>query len=224
VTNTGNVALTNVVVSDDQEGVIAGPSSGDGNTNGILDVGEVWIYSATGTVTAGQYVNTGSVSAVSVLSQPVADEDPSHHSGSGTLSIGDYVWHDVNDNAEHDEDLTLFGLSGYQVDLYHLLPGSTNLVGSQITTNRLGFEGYYQFTNLPATGLYRVQIATTPPALPVQSTVLSYLLDPLADFTNGVVEFADFGFLNSPATPVRLSAFRVESSVNSITLLWQTAW
>ncbi|HMP90654.1 MAG TPA: C25 family cysteine peptidase, partial [Kiritimatiellia bacterium] len=87
VTNTGNVALTNVVVTDDQIGLIVGPSSGDLNGNGLLDVYEVWIYSATGTVAAGQYVNTGLVTAVTIFNQPLSDSDPSHYFG----AMADFV-------------------------------------------------------------------------------------------------------------------------------------
>jgi len=81
VTNAGNVSLTNVVVTDDKIGVISGPASGDLNANNLLDVGETWIYSATGIVVAGQYVNTGTVNAVSLIGQPVTDKDPSHYFG-----------------------------------------------------------------------------------------------------------------------------------------------
>src|SRR5262249_15775374 len=36
--------------------------SGDANGNGLLDPGETWVFTATGTVTAGQYLNTGTAS------------------------------------------------------------------------------------------------------------------------------------------------------------------
>jgi len=49
VTNTGNTDLTNVVVSDPFAGT-ATYVSGDTNSNGILDLGEAWTYSASYTV------------------------------------------------------------------------------------------------------------------------------------------------------------------------------
>ncbi len=57
VVNTGNVDLTNVVVSD----VFAGGatlSSGDGSNPGVLDVGETWVYTADYDVTQAD-INAG---------------------------------------------------------------------------------------------------------------------------------------------------------------------
>ncbi len=83
VTNTGDMALSNIVVTDSDLGVIAGPDSGDTNNNGILETTETWLYSATGTATAGQYANLGSVVGTPPSGLPdVTDEDPSHYFGS----------------------------------------------------------------------------------------------------------------------------------------------
>ncbi len=86
LTNTGNISLSNVVVNDDKLGVITNFISGDLNSNSLLDIGEVWIFSATGTVVAGAYVNTGLVQAVSLIGQAVTATDPAHHFG-GTSGI-----------------------------------------------------------------------------------------------------------------------------------------
>ncbi len=48
VTNLGSVPVADVVVNDDQVGVVAGPASGDVNGDGLLDSGEVWVYEAGG--------------------------------------------------------------------------------------------------------------------------------------------------------------------------------
>lgn len=72
VENTGNEALTNVVLTDDYPGTVVpnavlSVDSGDTNANGILDVGETWTYSTTYTVTQADIdagvdlVNTASV-------------------------------------------------------------------------------------------------------------------------------------------------------------------
>src|SRR4029077_17971271 len=63
VTNTGNVALTGVTVTDDQGLILTRQTDPVGNNDNVLDVGETWQYTASATVTAGQYTNIGSVTA-----------------------------------------------------------------------------------------------------------------------------------------------------------------
>jgi uncharacterized repeat protein (TIGR01451 family) len=55
--------------------------SGDTNGDTELDPGETWIYTATGTATAGQYENTATASGLDALERPVSDTDPSHYFG-----------------------------------------------------------------------------------------------------------------------------------------------
>jgi hypothetical protein len=86
VTNPGDVALSSVLVLDD-EGVTPVFQSGDANGDGILDTGETWIYSVSGTAVAGQYSNTGSVSADPPIGATVTASDPSHYFG--VLGCGD---------------------------------------------------------------------------------------------------------------------------------------
>ena len=60
--------------------------SGDVNNNNILEVGEVWIYRATGTAQAGVYNNTGTVTSKYVDSEgrtsTPTSTDPSSYFGS----------------------------------------------------------------------------------------------------------------------------------------------
>jgi hypothetical protein len=54
VSNPGNVALTDVLVTDDKCSPVSGPSAGDANGNDALDPGEVWTYSCTMTIAPHQ--------------------------------------------------------------------------------------------------------------------------------------------------------------------------
>ena len=75
VTNTGNVQLTSVNVTDDKGVTVTCPKS-------ILEPGESMTCTASGTATAGQYENTGSVVGVPPVGPNVSDFDLSHYFGS----------------------------------------------------------------------------------------------------------------------------------------------
>ena len=74
VTNTGNVDLVDVVVTDDIEGVITCPQD-------TLAVGESITCTATGIATAGQYTNNSDVVGTDPFGADVTDEDPSNYFG-----------------------------------------------------------------------------------------------------------------------------------------------
>jgi uncharacterized repeat protein (TIGR01451 family) len=82
VTNTGNTALSNVMVTDNNgtsantdDDFSAAYFSGDSNSNNKLDVGETWTFTASGTAVSGTYANTGYVSGTSSDGQEVTDSD-----------------------------------------------------------------------------------------------------------------------------------------------------
>src|SRR4030095_4351811 len=69
VENNGNLALTTVVVTDDNgtpldtsDDFVAAYVSGDTDLDGKLDTNETWIFSATGTAGIGEYTNIATVS------------------------------------------------------------------------------------------------------------------------------------------------------------------
>jgi hypothetical protein len=65
-TNSGNVPLTGLTVVDNVPGVNPVYQSGDANSNSILDVGESWVYTASGTAQSahlGTYTNLGTATA-----------------------------------------------------------------------------------------------------------------------------------------------------------------
>jgi hypothetical protein len=74
VTNTGDVVLSNVTVTDDRIGAIVCPRT-------ALAPGESMLCTAQGIAEAGQYANLGTVTGTAPDGQTVADEDPSHYFG-----------------------------------------------------------------------------------------------------------------------------------------------
>ena len=81
VTNTGNVPLANVVVSDDKLGPITS-FTGDANGNGLLDLTETWTYTKTATALAGQQTNVGTVTGQDPnTGTTVTDDNPANYFG-----------------------------------------------------------------------------------------------------------------------------------------------
>jgi uncharacterized repeat protein (TIGR01451 family) len=71
VTNTGNVTLTNVAVTDDKVGPIC--------TIGTLAAGATASCTKTGIAVAGQYANTGTVTGTPPTGPDVTDSNPDHY-------------------------------------------------------------------------------------------------------------------------------------------------
>jgi len=150
VTNTGDVALSNVQVSDDRI-----PSltfvGGDSDNDGMLDTNETWTYSASETVGAGvNYVNIGTVTGVDVASGRIAtDSDAAHYTTTTlTSSLGDRVWLDSNGNGV--QDMGEAGVAGVTVKLL-------NSLGAVIATQATDANGNYLFNSI-APGAYAVQV------------------------------------------------------------------
>ena len=75
VTNTGDVPLSDVAVTDDILGAITCPQD-------TLAVDESMTCTASGVAVSGQYANLGSVTGTPQIGAPVSDTDPSHYFGS----------------------------------------------------------------------------------------------------------------------------------------------
>jgi hypothetical protein len=74
VTNSGNVTLTQVAVSDDEEGPASCPET-------VLAPGASMVCTASGTVATGPYYNLGTVSGKLPTGKVLTDSDPSHYFG-----------------------------------------------------------------------------------------------------------------------------------------------
>ncbi|WP_174548642.1 SdrD B-like domain-containing protein, partial [Azohydromonas lata] len=150
LTNTGNVALSTVSVSDDRLGGITFVG-GDTDRDGQLDVGETWTYTAREAVAAGATLSsTGTASGRDAADKVVSDSDAAHVSSSALVqTLGDKVWLDANGNGVQDTGEA--GVTGVTVKLMDAT-GSTVLATTTTTTG-----GAYAFNGL-APGDYRVQV------------------------------------------------------------------
>ena len=176
VKNTGNVPLSNVVVTDDQ-GVTPVYVSGDTNNDGILDLDETWTYEATGAAVTGQYKNVGTAKGT-YDGKEVIDTDPSHYLGrlenpcdqynitfNGKATVGNNTRFDyrvcATDNAPHDIShwtVTLKVSTSGSIEVTKVVDGDCDggtefkicIDGPQKDCATFGCDGgKYTFTNLP---------------------------------------------------------------------------
>jgi uncharacterized repeat protein (TIGR01451 family) len=156
VTNTGNVELVTVTVTDPHAGLSAITCAWSGADGVLAPQGEA-NDSVTCTATypltqadidAGQVDNIGSVVGTPPVGPNVGDADPATVLLTVVGEIGDLVWNDINRNGVPDPGEP--GISGARVRLTNL---DTNQVFEQTTNG----NGNYLFTGL-SPGNYRVEI------------------------------------------------------------------
>ncbi len=132
VTNPGDFALADIVVTDDQ-GVTPVFQGGDTNGDDLLDPSETWLYEATGTAELGQYANVGTVEGTNPVEveSTLTDSDPSHYIGIdvGTATLGDTVWLDENANGVQDGGEV--GLQGARVTVAERFGEHCGLAGER---------------------------------------------------------------------------------------------
>jgi uncharacterized repeat protein (TIGR01451 family)/gliding motility-associated-like protein len=76
VTNLGDMAIENIVINDPLlGGVVAGPSSGDTDSDSILDVNEVWIFNATYTLTQFDIDEAGVINQATLTGKSIGGTD-----------------------------------------------------------------------------------------------------------------------------------------------------
>ena len=154
VKNIGNVRLSNIVVTDNIEGVISCPKT-------ILEPNESMNCIKKGVAKVGDYENSATVKGSSLdINKSVTDTDLSHYKGIEGACIGDKIWEDLNANGIQDsgED----GVAGVELELLDSLDNRVkdaygNVVAS-ITTQK---DGNYSFCNL-LPGVYKVKIIKLP--------------------------------------------------------------
>ncbi|MGD1994768.1 MAG: hypothetical protein PVI59_16365, partial [Anaerolineae bacterium] len=129
VTNTGNITLTGVVVSDDQGVAVSCPQT-------ELADGGAMTCTATGTAVAGPYTNTATVSGLPLLGDVVTASDPSHYFGiEPSIQIAK---HTNGEDADAAPGPTI--IAGTPVTWTYAVTNSGNitLTGVTVSDDRLG--------------------------------------------------------------------------------------
>src|SRR5947208_2342940 len=90
--NDGNIDLTHVAVSDSIEGAtadtVSGPASGDSNTDGVLNPGETWTYTATHTLSQSELDTKGGDGDGKLDDTATVTTDQTSGSASGSVPVG----------------------------------------------------------------------------------------------------------------------------------------
>ena len=156
VTNTGDVDLTNVVVTDDILGLIG--------TIPSLAAGETQTLTANGNAAAGQYANLGTATGTPPVGPDVSDEDPSHYLGvSPSVDIEKLV---NGDDADAPTGPVVAVGSTVTFDFVVTNTGNIDLTNVVVTDDVLGVIG-----TIPSLAVGASQTLTaTAPALAGQQT------------------------------------------------------
>ncbi|MFK8031358.1 MAG: SdrD B-like domain-containing protein, partial [Gammaproteobacteria bacterium] len=129
VENTGNVALTNIVIVDDQIGAITCPQT-------TVEPGESLNCTASSVAESGAYANTGTLTAETPDGQPVMAMDPSHYFGFEALI-------DIETLTNNEDSDTPPGVTlsvGDSVEWRYIVTntGNVDLFGFTVTDSVLG--------------------------------------------------------------------------------------
>ncbi len=154
VTNTGNVALSNVAVTDDQLGTITS-FSGDTDNDGLLDLTETWTYSKTGTAVAGNYSNIGTVTG-KYNGTTVTDDDPSNYFGANpSLDVEKFVSVDGGATfVDADSPTGPFALSGTNPQFKFVVTNTGNVALTNVNLTDSDFNLSLAPFNLAVGGTY----------------------------------------------------------------------
>ncbi len=153
VTNTGNLPLTQVVVTDDQGVAVTCPKD-------TLLPQESMTCTGSGIAVEGQYANVGTVVGIPPTGSPVTSTDPSHYFGYQPASVGNYVFGDINPEGttpgeiEAGNGLQDAGETGIDGIIVQLYSSNDTLISETVTAN----GGSYLFTDLPPGDYYVVFI------------------------------------------------------------------
>ena len=176
IENDGNMTLTNPVVSDpsvsDLAAVMSGSfNAGDADTDGVFDVGEIWQYSASHTVTQAQFEAGGNITNTASVStdEGASDSDDAsvavNFTPNAVVSITKSAlgYHDLNNNNVAD--------TGDTIDFQFLIANGGNVtlhnvavvdVDSNVVVTGSPFElGVGQSDSTSYVGVYTITALDT---------------------------------------------------------------
>jgi hypothetical protein len=155
IKNIGDVKLEGISAIDDREGNITCPKT-------VLDINESMnCTDIIGTAQAGDYNNTAivksrAVGCIDTGCVDINDSDPSHYSVSTSISLGDFVWYDLDRDGEQDNNES--GVEGVTVTLYKDCGTGAESNISKVVTD---VNGSYIFRDL-SEGDYCIEFSNIP--------------------------------------------------------------
>ncbi len=160
VTNTGNVTVTGITVSDNQGVAVSCPAD-------TLAPGASLTCTGSGIAVVGQYMNIGTASGQPVdeagnpIGDPVGDSDPSHYLGLPlpTATIGDTVF--IDNDRDGVQDPGEPGQPGVTVNLWIDTDGD-GAPDQIVATTTTDANGNYLFTDVDSRETYFVQFEAVP--------------------------------------------------------------
>ena len=235
VTNTGDIPLTTVSVTDTYEVAYlafanATPPASDSVNDGVLtwaNIGPVAARAAASISVTFTSVAETLGRTNRVVARPTAPpgEPTAYPKTNSTVYsaqyawIGDTVWVDVNSDGIPNENLTTWGIDGVTLRLYRMVGGVPVFVAQTVTRTDAGRRGYFLFSGLTF-GDYQVDVdvATIPARLDVVTTRTTI---PVSLTPDGFNVNADFGF-TFPPTAVTLKSFVAAGGAGGVAVRWET--
>lgn len=158
VRTTGSLPLSNVSVTDNYCAP-AVYSSGDTNSNNLLESGEAWIFTCNANIYVDT-INTASAAGSPDNGSSYIISTPDQERVRVTGAIGDYVW--VDEDGDGDQDAGEPGIPNVRLTLT-----GTDFEGNPVTrTVYTDASGRYVFPDLPPSGAAGYTITVDPASMP----------------------------------------------------------